>query len=82
MSHSVFVGSVLVTFEPAFLLLVCVIVGLVQAFACAFLSSWVAGAKGYSERGWALAGCLFGVLGLLAVVGMPDRRGSGGQVTD
>jgi len=82
MSQPVCVDSVLVTFDADFLLFACVIVGLVQAFACAVLSSWVGQAKGYNERGWALVGCLFGVLGLLAVVGMPDRRGSGGQVTD
>ena len=72
----------LVGVDADFLLLVCVVVGLVQAIACAVLSIWVAQAKGYNERKWTWVGCLFGVLGLLAAVGMPDRRGSGGQVTD
>jgi hypothetical protein len=51
-----------------------IFVALLFGVLCAFLSSSVAGEKGWSQANWFFAGFLFGPFGLLAVVGMPDRR--------
>ena len=40
----------------------------------ALLSSSVAGTKGWSSIRWFLAGFFFGPFGLIAAVGLPDRR--------
>lgn len=45
----------------------------VIAFVCGSLSQQVAKSKGWGEA-WFLAGLLFGPLGLLAAVGLPDKQ--------
>lgn len=47
---------------------------IVGAFACAYLTQQVAEAKGYNPIDWAVKGFLFGPLGLLAAVGLPDVK--------
>lgn len=47
---------------------------LVVGATCAVLAGVVAEGKGLSSGSWALASFFVGPLGLLAVVGMPDKR--------
>ena len=46
----------------------------VGAFACAFFTSAVAGAKGHDDFPWMFGGFFFGPLALLAAVGLPDLK--------
>ena len=47
---------------------------LVSHLISAGLARTVAAQKARSSRNWLLAGLLFGLLGLLAVAGLPDRH--------
>ena len=40
----------------------------------AAFSASVAGSKGYNKCSWALAGLLFGPIGFLATLGLPDTK--------
>jgi len=40
-------------------------------FVAACFCAWVASEKNRDSAGWFILGCLFGVLSLLAIVGMP-----------
>ena len=42
--------------------------------ACAFFSSNVAKAKGYSSSSWFFAGFFFGIFALIAAAGLPDKK--------
>ena len=50
------------------------VVVLVVHLISAGLSKTVAGQKARNSKRWAVAGLLFGPLGLIAAVGMPDRH--------
>ena len=50
------------------------IVILVFALVCAGLSAEIANSKGWDGAAWFFAGFLLGPLGLLAVVGLPDKQ--------
>lgn len=41
---------------------------------CAIIAEKIANAKGLDAGGWGLAAFLFGPIGLIGVVGMPDRK--------
>ncbi|MFQ6007497.1 MAG: hypothetical protein ACE5K8_00950, partial [Candidatus Zixiibacteriota bacterium] len=45
---------------------------LVQAVICAILCAVVAGAKNRDTSGWAVVGLITGILGLIAIAGMPS----------
>ena len=51
-----------------------IFIGLVSWIACAFFSSNVAKAKGYSSSSWFFAGFFFGFFALIAVAGLPDKK--------
>ena len=55
--------------EPKLLVMV-----VVSHLASAFLSKTLAAQKARNSNRWAVAGFLFGPLGLIAAVGMPDRH--------
>ena len=41
---------------------------------CGFFSSTIAANKDYDRVNWFIAGLFFGPLGLIAIVGMPDKK--------
>ncbi len=43
-------------------------------FVCGFYSSVVADSKGYNGTAWAFGGFLFGIIALIAVAGLPDKK--------
>lgn len=47
---------------------------ILQALICGILASNLADHKGYSQGAWFASGLFFGVLGLLAAVGLPPRQ--------
>lgn len=51
---------------------VSVVVVILYGFVCGGFTRVVAGEKGYSES-WFWAGFLFGLVGLIAACGLPDR---------
>jgi hypothetical protein len=49
------------------------IILIVQALVCGYLSAEVAALKGYSGGSWFVRGFLFGILGLIAAAGIPQK---------
>lgn len=45
----------------------------VQAVVCGALSAHIADSKGHNSVSWFFVGLLFGILGLIAAAGLPDR---------
>jgi hypothetical protein len=51
-----------------------VIIVIIQAVACSVFSQKLAEEKGYSMRLWFLGGLVFGIIGLIAAAGLPNKR--------
>ena len=41
---------------------------------CAFMTSTIAGEKGYNGLLWFFSGLIFGPLGLLSTIGLPNKK--------
>ena len=46
----------------------------ISAVTCGGLSAYVADSKGHNSGPWLILGLLFGVLGLIAAAGLPNRQ--------
>lgn len=56
------------------LLLIMLLVLVAQAVICGFLSNNLASKKGYSDGVWFACGFFFGIFGLIAAAGLPDKH--------
>ncbi|MEX1138488.1 MAG: hypothetical protein WEF53_03985 [Bacteroidota bacterium] len=46
----------------------------VMSFSCGFFTTHVAKLKGYEPIGWFFAGFFFWIIGLIAVIGVPEKQ--------
>ena len=48
--------------------------GALVFIVCAFMTSTIAGEKGYNGLLWFFSGLIFGPLGLLSTIGLPNKK--------